>query len=1465
MDKKQSSTARKIEGRTIWDWLVDPLVRAAVAGVLAVVFFAVAYYGFSVSKPSGSPFWDTSTSVLPPVFTRDHEPAYAGHEYRPVGPRDQFFFKERLSKWSSVDQPVKGLLRAPGNSPWRIDRSADDRPDAIVTRLFLSNDRTQLGAISVDGEVHFYQNESWQLQETRVRGGAESLRSSAQIAGDLLGASYAVFSPDGSRIVTTSSDGTNRIWDSVTGEELAILSQDTGTTAPPYYSEDGLLLLGTSENGTVLLWDGVTGQLVKEIQNEQGRMLDARFVPNSSMIAIAFDDATIQFIDRETEQLNTVFKGDYGNVLGLEFSNDGSRLLSLTEFGIAQVWDVAAESWLLVAEEPKQPIRLAALSGDGSTLITVTEAGTVSSWNVDAGDQQSPTIGNRDIRQILFAPDGERFLTLSANGSLLLHRLGASEIEPRGLSSDARIIAAAFSPDASQVAALHQSGLIEIRDTNTWEQLTSNPDDAQSPTAQQTQELFEAWGVGPVVSDSGLIKGRLSFSGDGSRLMAVPSVGFTNIYEIQYANDQSVRPTALDARSRLIFGEERIQWFEGTTRRNVPSSFLHPIHAVAEVGRNGDRVAVGGAGAIYVGIPVNAEYAPDLPDAGELGGFDWYVAVAPSTADIAPSLLAVDFDGDTGVAVGEAGTVMVSHDSGTTWTAAAIENTHAPRLTDVRVDRGKNYAVAVGRPAFEGAPSHALLYKTKSLPQRGENGVGDWSHIQWEAGAPVFSYVAIVLGLCALLAAIYFLRLWWLIKNSDERPVAAGKSDREIGWDDEDALGLKQLATQVSLFLRNAQTEPPLVMGVAGGWGSGKSSLMNLLCQDLKRRGTSAVWFNAWHHQNEDHLLAALFEAVRSRAIPSIWTWRGLLFRARLVAPRLWAQLKSLFPIILLIMLAVVLAALAITDPQIAWLHEQYEAFLKTISEEEGVSLTGIAVKAIPAIGLFLWLRSLWIALPAKPVKLLRDFASFTRLTDFQDKLSFRYNFGKAFGEVCTALRMPGVPGLVIFIDDLDRCQAKSVLSIFEAVNYFVSVGDCIVVMGFDRAQVEHSIGDELKDIADGIPDREIPFNFGKSETDKRRAYARHYMEKLINLEIAIPPMTPEAAAALAESRKEQRSEPLDEDKKWLNVLKPRVTFALQNLSRLAQIVVLAALGWSFWLYGGSLYDKVTSLTPTLTAQDTPAVSGGAGGTSSGTGSTTAPQNQGPEAAPLTPVPVPANDGVGSENPVLDDPEPAPTPIDPMWNYQELWILVPFVLGLALFALWIYLRRAYEISKNVEYDPSTFVDALKDANQVIEGINGTPRAVKRFMNRMRFASARMRQINYRVDFLDLIAQRLGLVSYQFEAGAESAPKMNDKKVVALGSAEAFLQGLPEPDDAGGGLGPLVDAHLKKMDAGEEIAKVANRVKNLIGEANVNKDDLRNYAETLHSSALLDQSDQGVATGENAQKSGTATLPNQAAE
>ena len=67
----------------------------------------------------------------------------------------------------------------------------------------------------------------------------------------------------------------------------------------------------------------------------------------------------------------------------------------------------------------------------------------------------------------------------------------------------------------------------------------------------------------------------------------------------------------------------------------------------------------------------------------------------------------------------------------------------------------------------------------------------------------------------------------------------------------DDPLGYVELADRLAALVLDSRHSTPLAIGVLGGWGSGKSTLMRRLDTRLRQHDCQAalvetVWFNAW-------------------------------------------------------------------------------------------------------------------------------------------------------------------------------------------------------------------------------------------------------------------------------------------------------------------------------------------------------------------------------------------------------------------------------------------------------------------------------------------------------------------------------------------------------------------------------------------------------------------------------------------
>ncbi|MFB9263603.1 P-loop NTPase fold protein [Bradyrhizobium erythrophlei] len=359
------------------------------------------------------------------------------------------------------------------------------------------------------------------------------------------------------------------------------------------------------------------------------------------------------------------------------------------------------------------------------------------------------------------------------------------------------------------------------------------------------------------------------------------------------------------------------------------------------------------------------------------------------------------------------------------------------------------------------------------------NGGASWQLLSYRWLPAPWVFVAFVLGAIAFeRGTTARLRL---VPVATEKHIADhGVSDDPIGLNDQDALGLGPIARSMAGFLRNTETKPTVAIAVTGPWGSGKTSLMNLVREDLNARDVRTVWFNAWHNQKEENLLAALLEAVRSQAVPPLWTVPGFVYRLRVAWKRVGVDPNAAVALVVFAGVALwVLATHLDTAARVLGLFADRIAELLlpqqapaqpaqaagTPGAASAVTSIGLSTGGISALiyaGKKLW--ELFKPLKSIPAELLSTLGAQPSTRDMDQQLSFRYRFASEFAIFCDTLRRPPHPGLVIFIDDLDRCAPKQTVDILEAINFVTSAGRCFVVLGLDENKVKAAIADSYKD-----------------------------------------------------------------------------------------------------------------------------------------------------------------------------------------------------------------------------------------------------------------------------------------------------------------------------------------------------------------------------------------------------------------
>lgn len=235
--------------------------------------------------------------------------------------------------------------------------------------------------------------------------------------------------PDGTRVVTGSVDGTARLWDVATGAALGAPMAHDGPVRAVTFSPDGRHVATTSSDRTARVWDAATGAPVAAPLVHTWRVHSAVFSP------------------------------------------DGRRLVTTTH-GHAHLWDTATwrEATPPLDHGNGESIDAAAFSPDGRVVVTAAADYTVRGWDVATGAAVGQVRHRSDVVDVEFSPDGRHLLTASLDRTAQLWDVSSGAAEGSPLVHTGFVERARFSRDGRFIVTASSDGTARI-----WETATQRP------------------------------------------------------------------------------------------------------------------------------------------------------------------------------------------------------------------------------------------------------------------------------------------------------------------------------------------------------------------------------------------------------------------------------------------------------------------------------------------------------------------------------------------------------------------------------------------------------------------------------------------------------------------------------------------------------------------------------------------------------------------------------------------------------------------------------------------------------------------------------------------------------------------------------------------------------------------------------------------------------------------------------
>ena len=346
-------------------------------------------------------------------------------------------------------------------------------------------------------------------------------------------------------------------------------------------------------------------------------------------------------------------------------------------------------------------------------------------------------------------------------------------------------------------------------------------------------------------------------------------------------------------------------------------------------------------------------------------------------------------------------------------------------------------------------------------------------------------------------------------------------------------------------------SDPNFAIGIFGGWGSGKTTLMNAIMTELRQHHPDVinVDFNAWRFEREPQLLIPLLDTIR-------------------------------------------LGILAHTAPANGTgVYSQKADTQRAAAGRIGKVVRALATGLSGSVGIP---GAVTINYAAKPaIDALKE------LNEGSDTPKPESLYVAAFEELktaCKELMENGVGRIVVFVDDLDRCLPDGALAVLESMKLFFDLPGFIFVVGLDEQVIHQAV--RAKFAASATRQVAADGQSASPDAAMTEELGQDYAKKIFQVPYALPVMLPQQLNELLNAMykqaglgKEQQDEIHDKVRPYLRLIavneriNPREVkrfinaYTLQTLvrKRLGPQVVLALQTIAFRFDWQDAYDAISA------------------------------------------------------------------------------------------------------------------------------------------------------------------------------------------------------------------------------------------------------------------------------------------------
>ena len=231
--------------------------------------------------------------------------------------------------------------------------------------------------------------------------------------------SSVAISPDETTVVCGDLQGQVYLWDRVQGKVVRTVSMHDDHVDRIRFGPDGRMMLTSSWDGTTKLWRVDSHEELATFRLPP-HCEDAAFSPDGKLLAISSQNDAIIY-EVSSRKAVRVLRGHQNTASCLAFSPDGHQLVTGSHDRTIRLWDVESGETIRVIPAHKNKISAIDFSPDGRTIASGDKAGLLAFSHVETGRFLFDLkLADQAIRALMFSPDGKALAVAATEKVLML-------------------------------------------------------------------------------------------------------------------------------------------------------------------------------------------------------------------------------------------------------------------------------------------------------------------------------------------------------------------------------------------------------------------------------------------------------------------------------------------------------------------------------------------------------------------------------------------------------------------------------------------------------------------------------------------------------------------------------------------------------------------------------------------------------------------------------------------------------------------------------------------------------------------------------------------------------------------------------------------------------------------------------------------------------------------------------------